>query len=93
MIIKLEFLLIFWLFDISNFSNILYFCVRSFCLVVLVKFVFNIVGVLGVFIFLRDLRMVDLGVFVIMFVNSLLFVGVGGYLRLLSFFLVFSKLI
>lgn len=90
--IKLEFPLISWSSDISNSSNISHPCARSFCLAVLAKLAFNTVGVLGVPISLRDLRMVDLGVSAIMSANSLLFVGVGGHLRSLSPSLVFSKL-
>ena len=77
---------------ISNSSNISHPCARSFSLAVFAKLAFNTVGVLGVPISLRDLRMVDLGVSAIMSAKSLLLVGVGGHLRSPSPSLVFSKL-
>lgn len=90
--ITLEFPLISWSSIISNSTNISHPCARSFCLAVFAKLAFNTVGVLGVPISLRDLRMADLGVSAIMSAKNLLFVGVGGHLRSPRPSLVFSKL-
>ena len=92
MTIKLEFPFISWSSIISNSSNISHPCVRSFCFAVFPKLAFNTVGVLGVPISLRDLRMVDLGVSAIISAKSLLFVGVGGHLSSERPSLVLSKL-
>lgn len=72
--------------------NISHPCTRSFCFTGLAKLAFNTVGVLGVPMSLRDLRILDLGVSAIMSDKSLLFVGVGGHLRSLSPSLVFNEL-
>ena len=90
--IKSEFPLISWSSIFNNSNNISHPCERSFCFAVLAKLAFSTVGVLGVPISLRDLRIVDLGVSAIRSDKSLLFVGVGGHLRSLSPSLVFSKL-
>lgn len=76
----------------NNSINISHPCTRSFCFAGLEKLAFNTVGVLGVPMSLRDLRILDLGVSAIMSDKSLLFVGVGGHLRSLSPSLVFNEL-